>query len=459
MKKRYCIIDLETTGGVAKRDKITEIAIIVYDGEKIVDEFQSLVNPERSIPAHITRITGITNEMVEEAPRFFEIAKRVIELTEGTIFVAHNVRFDYSFLIEEFRSLGYTFTRRNLCTVKLSRKAFPGLQSYALGNLIKYFGIEVQNRHRAYDDAYATTILLDKIFKAQDSKKSIKAMVSESIKLTKLPSNLNLGDIESLPSECGVYYFMDNNNDIAYIGKSKNIYKRVKQHFGKNTRKTDKLFKSIHAIEYELTGSELISLIKESFEIKKHQPQINKIQKTKDYNFAIVKSTDNSGYARYEVKHRRHAEEALSFYGSKKSALNHIEQIGELFGLCHKVNGLDKQHEACFNFGIEKCKGACIGQEPAFEYNQRFEESLLSVNRLFNENFIVIEEGRNRNEKAVVLVEDGHFRSYGYIDAEESYTDAHEIKALLNENLFNPEADLIIRNYLWSKTNLNVIYF
>ena len=148
-KKIYAIVDLETTGGLAKRDKITEIGIVLFDGKEVLETYQTLVNPGRSIPPEITRITNITNDMVADAPYFYEVAKRVVELTEGAIFVAHNVRFDYSFLKEEFASLGYTFTKRQLCTVRLSRKAFPGLKSYSLGNLIKHFKIEVSARHRA----------------------------------------------------------------------------------------------------------------------------------------------------------------------------------------------------------------------------------------------------------------------------------------------------------------------
>ena len=145
MKKKnlYAVVDIETTGGLARRDKITEIAIVLFDGNQIIDRYETLINPERSIPYEITRITGITDDMVVSAPRFYEVAKKIVEMTEGAIFVAHNVRFDYSFLREEFTSLGFTFTRRQLCTVVLSRKSFPGLRSYSLGNLIRHFGITV----------------------------------------------------------------------------------------------------------------------------------------------------------------------------------------------------------------------------------------------------------------------------------------------------------------------------
>jgi len=176
--KKYAIIDIETTGGMAKRDKITEIGIVIHDGEKIVDTYESLINPGRHIPPNITRITGITDDMVADAPRFYEVAKTIVEMTEGAIFVAHNVRFDYSFIKEAFNDLGYTFSKRQLDTVRLARKTFPGLKSYSLGNLIKHFGIKVNARHRALEDAIATTELLELIFAKEDSADNIKMYIN-----------------------------------------------------------------------------------------------------------------------------------------------------------------------------------------------------------------------------------------------------------------------------------------
>lgn len=459
MKRKYAVVDLETTGGIPKRDKITEIAIVLFDGEKIIGEFQSLINPERSIPPNITRITGITNEMVEDAPRFYEIAKDVVELTEGCIFVAHNVRFDYHFLREEFKNLGFTYTRRNLCTVKLSRKAFPGLNSYSLGNLIRYFEIDVQNRHRAYDDAWATSIILGKIFEQQRTKKEVNALVTESIKLTKLPPSLDVKDIEDLPTACGVYYFSNKNEQIIYIGKSINIRKRVKQHFSKHTTKADKLLHDVSSISYEITGSELLSLLKESREIKEVRPPINRAQKTNRYNFAIVKGQDKSGYHRYEITRADKTDEALSFYGSRRSAQNHISQITSSFELCQKINGLDKSKSACFDHGIGKCAGACIGDEFPNTYNERFSESLLIVNKIFEDNFILFEQGRNYEEKVAFLIEDGHYRGAGYITLEDSQYGIEEIKECIKYEKLNPEADLIIRNYLWTNSDIELNYF
>ncbi|MBT8232115.1 MAG: GIY-YIG nuclease family protein [Saprospiraceae bacterium] len=459
MSRKYAVVDLETTGGIPKRDKITEVAIIIYDGNEIVDEFQSLVNPERSIPSEITRITGITNEMVEDSPKFYEIAKPIIEILEGCIFVAHNVRFDYNFLKEEFKSLGYTFTKRNLCTVRLSRKAFPNLRSYSLGNLIKYFGIEVNNRHRAYDDAWATTILLEKIFNEQTTQKDVQALVTQSIKLTKLPHGLKEDAVLKLPEECGVYYFRNLEDRVIYVGKSINIQNRAKQHFSKHTRKTDKLFNQVASISYELTGSELISLLLESYEIKKLHPEINKAQKTRTYKYAVIKDVDKSGYFKYKIVTASKTEEPLSLYGSRKSALGHIENIGETFNLCLKVNEIDKSKHACFRYYLQKCQGACIGEEPPVYYNERFEESLLHVNKIFDQNFVILDEGRERDEKSVILIEDGHYKGYGYIDSSSVQYGIEELKETIKYETINPEADVIVRNYMWSHPKLKVHYF
>ncbi len=458
-RQKYAVVDIETTGGIPKRDKITEIAVIIYDGKEIIDEFQSLVNPERSIPPHITRITGITNEMVEDAPKFYEIAKDVIDILENSIFVAHNVRFDYQFIREEFRSLGFTFTKRKLCSVRLSRKAFPGLRSYALGSLIKYFKIEVNNRHRAYDDAWATTIILGKILDLQTTKKEVSDMVREGIKLTKLPQGITPEMVESLPESCGVYYMSDDSGRVIYIGKSINIQERIKQHFSKDHTKANKLLRKVADISYELTGNELASLIKESYEIKQVMPEVNKIQKNRHYAYAIVKAEDKSGYFKYDVVKADKTESALSYYNSRKSALRHIEQITEVHGLCMKVNGLDKGQTSCFNYGIDKCMGACIGDEFPITYNERFEYSMESINRIFEENFIILDEGRHKDERCVFLVEDGHFQGYGYIEIDLESYGIEELKESVHYRKLNPEADLILRNHMWSHPGLTIKYF
>ncbi|MCU0366765.1 MAG: 3'-5' exonuclease, partial [Bacteroidales bacterium] len=168
----YAVVDIETTGGSARLERITEIAVYIHDGTRVVEEFSTLVNPERNIPYFITSLTGITNEMVEDAPRFFEVAKKIVEITEGRVFVAHNARFDYSFIRQEFSMLGYNFKRPLLDTVALSRKLLPGHRSYSLGNLCKDLGIEINGRHRASGDALATVKLMELLLEKDRELKS-----------------------------------------------------------------------------------------------------------------------------------------------------------------------------------------------------------------------------------------------------------------------------------------------
>ena len=226
---KFAIIDIETTGGRARDERITEIAIALHDGEKTIETFETLINPERSIPYYITKITGIDDQMVAQAPRFYEVAKRIIQLTEGSIFVAHNVRFDYSFVQEEFRRLGYTYTRKQLDTVRLAREAFPGLGSYSLGALIERFNIKVKDRHRALADVLATVKIFEMIMAKKENMDRAEDFVNRGVKESQLPASLNLEKLHALPDQCGVYYLHDANGDVVYVGKSINIKKRIAQ--------------------------------------------------------------------------------------------------------------------------------------------------------------------------------------------------------------------------------------
>ena len=229
----YAIVDIETTGGSARLERITEIAVYVHDGKRIIDEYSTLINPERNIPYFITALTGISNEMVEDAPKFFEVAKKIVEITEGNIFVAHNARFDYSFIRQEFSMLGYNFKRPLLDTVSLSRKLLPGHKSYSLGNLCRDLGIEIVGRHRASGDALATVRLME-ILLGKDSEQKNGSLVKNR-KASKLHPALDIQKIADLPEEPGIYYFHNDSGEIIYVGKSRNLYQRVNTHLSNNT--------------------------------------------------------------------------------------------------------------------------------------------------------------------------------------------------------------------------------
>ncbi|MBK9741927.1 MAG: GIY-YIG nuclease family protein [Saprospiraceae bacterium] len=450
--KLYAVVDIETTGGMARRDRITEIAIVVYDGKEIIDRFESLINPERSIPFEITRITGITDSMVADAPKFYEVAKKVIEMTEGAIFVAHNVRFDYSFIREEFASLGYTFTRRQLCTVVLSRKSFPGLRSYSLGNLIRHFDIKVANRHRAMDDVLATVDILGRILSSEEGVQKADRIINAGIKASHLPKDITMEMIHSLPESAGVYYFYNVYGQVIYVGKSINIRKRIMQHFGNIDSKTDKFIAKVADITFELTGSELIAMLFESNEIKALQPEVNKAQRSKDYPYFVFQYTDEKGYMRYNwdkssVKTRNN-KNILNHYSSKSSARGHLHHMTELLGLCPGLTGLHDAETSCFYYQTGACSGACQGVEDSASYNERAQEGIDLLKKSFDDNFFIITVGRNQEEKGLVLVEDGHYRGFGYLNAEDMNFGPEEWKEAIRYLPTNPECNQIIISYL-----------
>jgi DNA polymerase-3 subunit epsilon len=454
-KKTYAIVDIETTGGSSRYDRITEIGIVLHDGEKILDRYQSLVNPERHIPEHITRLTGISNEMVADAPRFFEVAKDIVEWTSGHIFVAHNVRFDYSFLRAEFERLGFTFSRRKLCTVKLARKMLPGLPSYSLGKLIRQLGIEVEARHRALADAQATAELLGIILAKEASETALNELVNLGIKETQLPPEVSLGKLHELPESCGVYYFHNADGQVVYVGKSKNIKKRVMQHFAKTTIKSNTLYRHVRDITFELTGSELIALLLESYEIKRLQPFINKAQRLPQFPFTIQSYPNEKGYINFEVvrskKPRGENHHILGEFPRQASARGKLARLVEEYQLCRRLSGLENNVGSCFYHQINLCKGGCMGLENVEEYNGRAEKAAERIGPGISDTFFLLDTGRRPDEKAIVWVEEGQYRGFGYIDEDMAGKAPEEWKDAIQNYPSNPDVLKIIHYFVARK--------
>lgn len=449
--QRFSIIDIETTGGISKRDKITEIAIIVYEDGQIVDQFESLVNPERSIPYEITRMTGITNEMVENAPKFYEIAKDILQKTENCIFVAHNVFFDYNFIKEEFAQLGYTFSRKKLCTVQLSRRYFKGLKSYSLGSLIEHFKIPVENRHRAMEDTKATLHVFIRILKLSDQNNLHLSDLSTLLKENKIPANLNKRDIQSLPESPGIYFMRDRHGVAIYIGKSKNIRERIFQHFNDMSMKTRKMLEIVHEIDSIQTGNELMASLLEAQEIKKHQPEINRALRRKTHSILLTAQKSDGSYYRFTVKEAEwldSADEVINHYSTRPAAKEYLEYLIYNYALCKKVNDHNIDGSSCYAFKIGQCHGACINKEDVNSYNERFDQAYHEVNKIYKESFYIVGDGRTREEKSIVVVENGFCSYIGYLNFEMNYTTIEEIKEHLDSYKGNVETNRMIAHYM-----------
>lgn len=450
-KRTYIIVDIETTGGDPKLDRITEIAMYRYNGEKVEDSFVTLVNPEVPIPEHIVRITGINNEMVKDSPRFFEVAKRIVEISEGAVFVAHNVRFDYSFLQKEFRRLGYSYSRRMLCTVKLSRKLMPGYPSYSLGKLCASIGISIEGRHRAWGDASATLELFSRLLDTE-SGRAVENHLQAELNKTKLPPNLGESIVEELPDETGVYYFHDAQGEVIYVGKSTNIRNRVKSHF-QNAHKavrTMRMLDSIHDVSYELTGSELMALLLENEEIKSLQPTFNRAQRRTKFKFGIYTQENNKGYITFYVNRIEKDAAVLAGFTTRTQAESALQSRITRFELCPLLCGLEKGKGPCFHAQLHKCKGACAQRETPEEYNERARNAIaeLSYGHPERASFLIISSGRDRGEKAVVFVKYGVYFGHEYLDEEVLGENIDTILSLIPYRKESPDVRRIIQGYV-----------
>ena len=450
----YSILDIETTGGKYNEEGITEIAVYKFDGHKVVDQFISLVNPEIPIQPFVVGLTGINNEMLRHAPKFYEVAKRIVEITEGTIIVAHNAKFDYRILRTEFKRLGFEFERESLCTVELSKKLIPGQPSYSLGKLVRALGIPLSDRHRASGDAQAT-VKLFKMLLAKDLDKEILKNAVRNTPKNQMDSKL-IYLLEELPSITGVYYLHNSEGEIIYIGKSKNIKKRVNQHFTSENRKSREIQKHVASISYEATGNELNALLKENEEIKKNKPKYNKALTKTIFSYALYQSKDSDGYMHLKIGKADGRKKSITTFTNLQQAKALLNSMVEEYNLCQRLTGIHTGNGSCFNYSIKGCNGACIGEETPEEYNLRVQQ-VQEKYSYENQNMIVIDRGREIDEKSALLVEDGQFKGIGYFNLNYQLNNMEIIKSIITPMKSDRDAQHIIQSYLRKNNRLKVI--
>ena len=450
----YAILDIETTGGKYNEEGITEIAIYRFDGQQVTDRFISLINPEQPIQPFVVNLTGINNEMLRNAPKFYEIAKRIVEITQDCILVAHNAKFDYRILRTEFRRLGFEYERKSLCTVELSKKLIPGLPSYSLGKLVRSLGIPLSDRHRAAGDAQAT-IKLFKMLLVKDVEKDIlKEHVRKEPK--KSMDTKLVFILEELPSETGVYYFHDENGEIIYVGKSRNIKKRVNQHFTNDNPKSKEMQKKVASVSYERTGNELIALLKENQEIKQIKPKYNRALKRDIFSHALYHFVDDQGYINFKIGRSHKNKNSITTFGSLRSAKNSLTKWVEEYELCERLSGLHGGSGNCFAYTIKSCHGACVEEETAEEYNDRA-RSLIERYSYDNQNMLLIGRGREVDEKSALLIEEGRFKGVGYFNLNHQINNIDIIRSIISPMESNRDAQHIIQSFLRKKHNFKII--
>jgi len=455
----YAIVDIETTGGYAENHRITEVAIYLHDGIQVTEEFHTLINPGRNIPYYITGLTGITTEMVVESPAFQEIAEDLFKRLEGKIFVAHNAHFDYSFLKKEFEQVGINWQSKKLCTVRLSRKIIPGLRSYSLGSLAESLGIEITNRHRAGGDAAATAKIFDHLLRRDHDGYIVKVLKRNSGE-TILPPNLPKEEFDRLPALPGVYYFLNANGNVIYVGKAINIKKRIAGHFTGDAREwsRSKIRNEIHHITYELTGNELIALILESQEIRRLWPKYNQAQKFRIEEWGIFNYEDRNGYLRFSVNIVTRGSRPLVRFSTKGEAWNFLWEKVRDYELCPKLCGLQLSKGLCFDYQSGGCHGACMGVESVKEYNGRIEQAIKAFTDE-GETVAIIGKGRNLGEQSLVLVDKGIYVGFGFFDQEASFRDFESARTYVKPSVETRTVQNLINSYIANPRGSEVVVF
>lgn len=433
----YAIVDIETTGGYAAANGITEIAVFITDGKNILKQYSTLLNPVYTIPRYVEFLTGITNEMVEFERPFSSIADELYELLADKIFVAHNVNFDYSFVKHHLSQAGLELNCRKLCTVRLGRKILPGLPGYGLGKICKQLDIEIESRHRATGDALATVKLFHHLLTC-DTNGHVEAMLKVKSKEQYLPPNISSSKVKKLPTEPGVYYFHDKKGKVIYVGKAKSLSKRVSSHFSNNkpNRQKQEFLKKIYNISYKTTATELMAFILESIEIKKLWPEQNRSQKRFDQSYGLYTFEDMNGYIRLCIEKKKKNIRALYTFNLLTEGHTLLRKLVHQFELCPKLCFLQAENINCQLLEENICKGACERKESVYDYNSRVEACINHLNHELP-SFALVDYGLKEEEQSCILIEKGRFFGMGYLPSDINIKTTGDLKSYLTPHAEN----------------------
>jgi len=394
--------------------------------------------------------------MLRNAPKFYEVAKRIVEITDDCILVAHNAQFDYRILCTEFKRLGFEYERKSLCTVELAKNLIPNQASYSLGKLVRSLGIPVADRHRAAGDAMATV----RLFKMLLDKDSTKSIIQESIRLNPKhqlePRHIDI--IEELPAVTGVYYIHKSNGEIIYIGKSNNIKKRINQHFTNTNPKSKKIQTHVAAVTYETTGSELVALLKESEEIKRNNPIYNRALRKKTFTHALYSFVDEHDYINLKIDIADGRKNPITTFTNRQSGKSFMFSAIEEFKLCQKLAGVYKTKTSCFKYDIKECAGACVKEELPEHYNQRVQK-LIDKNSYKNKNMVIIDRGREVDERSAIFIKNGIFKGLGFFNLNYQINNIEVLESIITPMENNRDTQHIIQNYLRKYPRIKVIQF
>ncbi|CAN5190811.1 exonuclease domain-containing protein [soil metagenome] len=454
----FAVIDVETTGGGINGNRLTEVCIVLLRGNIVVEKYTTLINPEKHIPLQITALTGINNEMVSNAPKFYEVAKKIEEITRNAVFVAHNVNFDYNVLRNEFRDLGFEYNRKKLCTVRLSRKLIPGLFSYSLGRLCDSINIPIVNRHRAEGDTDATVILFQRLLSLDEEYKVIRSFLHAHSRQATLPPHLCADEVYELPESPGIYLFKDKSHRVIYAGKAINIKKRVISHFYDKMSKEYHLGQETYHIDHEPTGNELIALLLEAEYIRKHYPRYNMAQKRPGTVYQIISYINQRGIIQLALGKTKRIGDSVGTYYGRALATEKLEYLCEQYKLCPRYCTLQSNVEVCSHYKIKNCEGVCNSTEDITAYNIKVKNAISSLNQE-SSTYVIREKGRHFEEEAFILIQNGRYRGFGYLDTEVQISSIEDYEPFLKLQEATYHTNKILSNYMRKQGAPNVIFF
>lgn len=457
LPEKLAFVDIETTGCSLNYDRVIEIGIVRVENGKEVKRYTTLINPQKYIPEEITRLTGIISRDVENAPTFREVKNEILELVEGCYFVAHNVRFDYAFLKQEFKRLGISFSPKHFCTVKLSQSLYPQFRHHNLDSIIERFGFKCQKRHRALDDA---AILWDFYQEVQKNfaVDYLHIILNKLLKKPSVPIKISEDILDALPELPGVYIFYGDNGMPLYIGKSVNIKQRVKSHFSNDHMSSTemKISQQVEHIETMTTRGELGALLKESALIKKMQPLYNRRLRNAPKMIVLLETGEMNEFKKVdfcgsEALNPEQLELVLGVHRNRTSAKKQLEHIAQEFGLCKKLLGLEKLDQACFGYRLGKCEGVCVGKGSPLKYNMRFMQAFDSykLKRWPYEGPIVIRDDEQVSTKQGGFLID----KWCFLGEIKADTDLQEVQFLQDDIVFDLDTYKIISAFLRSPKN------
>lgn len=392
--------------------------------------------------------------MLRSAPKFYEVAKRIVEITEDCIIVAHNAEFDYRILKTEFKRLGFPFKRKSVCTVELAQQLMPEQASFSLGKLTRALGIPVSDRHRANGDAMATVKLFKMLLEKDVDKKIIQQMIktNKSVRLNDSHKNI----IEELPSITGVYFIHNKKGKIIFVGKSRNIKHRVSQHLTNTNAKSKRIQLEVDTVTYESTGNELIALLKETESIKRIKPKFNKQCKQNKFTHALYSFRDENDYLNLKIDRFDFDRTPITTFSNYQSAKSFMIRTIDTYDLCQNLSGISSKTNVCNYEGNHLCNGSCTLSEPPNVYNERVEEIIQKIS-LDDKTMVIVDRGRNVNERSAILIKNGELIGSGFVDLNHQLNNLNILEALLTPISHSLDNKHSIQSYLRRNQRLKII--